>query len=43
MAYEFAQMWYGNVASPELWNYLYLTKGLAYYLQFLVVDQVSLL
>nr|ADK11715.1 aminopeptidase N [Sitophilus oryzae] len=40
MAYEFAQMWFGNVATPQWWSISYVTKGLATYLQYFITHQI---
>ncbi|CAG9772411.1 unnamed protein product [Ceutorhynchus assimilis] len=39
ITYEFTQMWFGDLATFEWWNFAYFTKGLAYYFKFLVTNE----
>ncbi|KAF7282629.1 hypothetical protein GWI33_002227, partial [Rhynchophorus ferrugineus] len=41
MSFEFAQMWFGNVATPEWWSICYVSKGLATYMQYLITHLVN--
>lgn len=42
VAHELAYLWFGNLVSPELWNYMWLHKAIATYFMYYVPSQASI-
>lgn len=41
IAHELTHKWFGNEVTPELWQYLWLSEGLARYFEFYAASRVS--
>jgi len=41
MAHSMARQWFGDVISPSLWSYLWLTDGLAVYFADQAINEVN--
>uniref|UniRef100_A0A7G3AVS3 Aminopeptidase n=1 Tax=Lutzomyia longipalpis TaxID=7200 RepID=A0A7G3AVS3_LUTLO len=40
ITHELAHMWFGNEVTPESWNYLWLSEGMASYFELFIADRM---
>ncbi|KAF5272300.1 hypothetical protein FQR65_LT04957 [Abscondita terminalis] len=40
-AHEFAHQWFGNLATPKKWNYMWLSEGFSSFFQYYLADKVE--